>query len=74
MQHYKVYLLTKKRVKGLKSPILLEDVFDTITKSQESMGKYYGYAIPINNFKKVMGYTEAGYKTSLKEVIGQKIW
>lgn len=49
--------ILKTRQQGAKNPIVLEDCIRTLTRHTDQTKRYYGFAIPMRNFKLVYGFS-----------------
>lgn len=65
--------MLKERQKGASKPILLEDVAQVLQRQIDNTALYYGLAIPVRDFNKVMTFTEVGGQESVADSV-YKTW
>lgn len=63
----------KERKEGAAKPVLLEDVAVVLQRQTTNTAKYYGLAIPVRDFNKVIKWQETTGGTSVGEAIN-KTW
>lgn len=59
------------RIRGAKTPVLLEEVTNVIDRQTRFVSKYAGLAIPLRNFKAVYNATGKSFSGSVKKVMQQ---
>lgn len=64
--------MLKNRQIGAANPIMLEDINNVVARQLDNTAKFSGLAIPIRNMNKILNWSNADAKVSLKESIGQK--
>lgn len=65
--------MLKERVKGAKNAILLEDVAQVLQRQTNNTGRYYGLAIPVRDFNKILKFKEGGINESVRSVLDE-VW
>lgn len=65
--------MLKERVKGAKNAILLEDVAQVLQRQANNTGRYYGLAIPVRDFNKILKFKEGGINESVRSVLDE-VW
>lgn len=65
--------MMKERIKGASNQILLEDVAQVLQRQTNNTARYYGLAIPVRDFNKIMKFKEAGVTESVRSAI-DKAW
>ena len=65
--------MMKERIKGASNQILLEDVAQVLQRQTNNTARYYGLAIPVRDFNKVMKFKEAGVTESVRSAV-DKAW
>ncbi len=61
-----------KKRQGSRNPLLLEDVTDVLNEHVQKTAQYYGLAVPVRNFNKLLNVTGTGSEWSVKEAISRK--
>lgn len=63
----------KDRINGANNPIMLRDAFEVLTQSINDTAKFVGLAIPVRNFKKILGVDLKTFGDAVDPMTGKTV-